>query len=607
MKRLASCAPERKSCRICPGLLVAVVVLRSLVSAADPRNFDTGRLIPDESYCDQPYVVVTKDGHWLCTLTTGAGREGAGGQHVVATISADQGRTWSPLIDIEPATGPSASWVVPLLTPGGRVYVFYNYNGDRVEVPPFPHVKHRRDDTLGWYAWKYSDDHGRTWSPRHRLPMPVAEVDRGNEWQGRVQLFWGIDKPVVAGDRVLFGFTRLGGYFQERGEGWFYRSDNVLTELDPAKVQWTLLPGDGHGLRGPAFGSIQEEHNVVPLANGDLFCVWRSETGHPLQAYSRDGGTTWTTPALATYAPGGRRIKTPRACPMLWRTQDGRYLFWIHHNSFPRTGGAARNVGWLSGGLERHGFIHWSQPEPVCYQPDRRKGASYPDLIEWEGRFFLAATNKQEARILELDRDLLEGLWRQPELATVARRGLAVDRPATTPASTASSLPRLPSLLDDHGGFAVELWFQLAGLRAGQVLVDSRLRPDGPGLVVTTGPHDTLVLELTDGRHRTTWTCDPGILTPGRRHQVVFNVDLAPRLITAMVDGVLCDGGDHAQFGYARYADSGRPPTGKEPRDVNAGPLRVRLAPPDGEMHRLRFYDRYLTTSEMVGNFRAGP
>ena len=28
----------------------------------DPRNIDSGYVIPDEGYCDQPYVVITKDG-----------------------------------------------------------------------------------------------------------------------------------------------------------------------------------------------------------------------------------------------------------------------------------------------------------------------------------------------------------------------------------------------------------------------------------------------------------------------------------------------------------------------------------------------------------------
>ncbi|MCR4411414.1 MAG: glycoside hydrolase, partial [Thermoguttaceae bacterium] len=87
----------------------------------DARDIRAGRVIPDEGYCDQPYVVVTRDGNWLCTLTTGPGVEGQKGQHVVSTISADQGKTWSALVDIEPSAGPEASWVVPLVVARGRV------------------------------------------------------------------------------------------------------------------------------------------------------------------------------------------------------------------------------------------------------------------------------------------------------------------------------------------------------------------------------------------------------------------------------------------------------------------------------------------------------
>jgi hypothetical protein len=48
----------------------------------DWRNIRTGYEIPSEGYCDQPYVVVTEEGNWLCTMTTGAGLEGEGGSTV---------------------------------------------------------------------------------------------------------------------------------------------------------------------------------------------------------------------------------------------------------------------------------------------------------------------------------------------------------------------------------------------------------------------------------------------------------------------------------------------------------------------------------------------
>jgi len=268
----------------------------TLAAGEDPRNITTGLAIPDESYCDQPYVVITQDGNWLCTLTTGSGHEGQGGQHVVSTISSDRGKTWSQLVDIEPGDGPEASWVVPLLAPSGRVYVFYDYNGDRVDRLPGG-TKKIRADTIGWYCYKYSDDHGRSWSERrYRLPMRVTACDRANNWQGKVQIFWGIDKPKVTGGSVLFAFTKLGRFMLDNGEGWLYRSDNLLTETDVEKIRWELLPDGEHGIRKDEFGSVQEEHNQVPIDDDRLYLVYRTKTGYPCHSYSDDRGHTCTTP-----------------------------------------------------------------------------------------------------------------------------------------------------------------------------------------------------------------------------------------------------------------------------------------------------------------------
>lgn len=89
-------------------VLMVVVLAGVSAGADDVRRFESGRLIPGEGYCDQPYVVITRDGNWLCTLTTGKGREGDRGQHAVATISANRGATWSDLIAIEASDGNAA-------------------------------------------------------------------------------------------------------------------------------------------------------------------------------------------------------------------------------------------------------------------------------------------------------------------------------------------------------------------------------------------------------------------------------------------------------------------------------------------------------------------
>jgi hypothetical protein len=64
------------------------------------------------------------------------------------------------------------------------------------------------------------------------------------------------------------------------------------------------------------------------------------------------------------------------------------------------------------------------------------------------------------------------------------------------------------------------------------------------------------------------------------------------------VDGVLCDGGRERQFGWGRFHPC--------LRDAN-GAAQARVAPSlRGELSRLRLYNRYLLTSEAVGNDRAG-
>src|SRR5262249_24090183 len=156
---------------------------------------------------------------------------------------------------------------------------FYDYNGDDINSL---NGKPARADMLGWYCYRYSDDHGRTWSAqRHRLPMRVTDCDRRNDWQGKVQIFWGISKPIIHGDAALLTFTKLRKYILDNGEGWLFRSDNLLAETDPAKLRWELLPDGEHGIRNETFGSIQEEQNIVSLADGSLYCIYRTTTGHP--------------------------------------------------------------------------------------------------------------------------------------------------------------------------------------------------------------------------------------------------------------------------------------------------------------------------------------
>jgi len=579
------------------GVSVASVTIFALASAdaADMRNIITGSRIPDEGYCDMPYAVVTADGNWLCTLTTGAGHEGQGGQHVVSTISSDQGKTWSPLTDIEPADGPEASWAVPVVTPTGRVYAFYTYNGDNVYK--LPDGKKMRADTHGWYAMKYSDDNGKTWSKeRYRIPLRVTACDRANDFGGKVQMFWGIDKPEATDGRVFFSFTKIGRYFLANSEGWLYCSDNILTEPAVEDIRWDLRPEGEHGIRKSAFGSVQEEHNMLPLGGERLYCIYRTTMGYPCHAYSENGGRTWTKPEPMTYTPGGRTIKNPRACPKLWRCSNGKFLFWYHFHSGRSF--QDRNPAWISGGITKNGKLHWSQPEILLYDDDPKTRMSYPDLIEQNGRYWVTETQKSVARIHELDSVRLEGMWKQldDELPSQpVSRGRIVQFNASD-LTTGNARIGQPLALDNERGFTIELRLTTDRFAPGQVLLDTR-DEDGRGWALSMGENRTLNLSIDDGEHRGTWDSDPNLLEEGQPHHVAFIVDGGPNIITVIVDGVLCDGGQDRQFGWGRF----------DPRigDVSGtGGLKADLT--GVAISSLRLYDRYLRTAEVVQNFRAG-
>ncbi|THF80303.1 sialidase family protein [Cohnella fermenti] len=579
----------------------------------DWRNIKNGRELPKEHYCDQPYAVITAEGHWLCVMTTGRGLEGESGQHVVSTISADKGLTWTALVDIEPAGGPEASWAMPLVVPGGRVYVFYLYNADNIRQVAGGHfdgepgeVLHERVDTLGYMVFKYSDDHGRTWSAqRHTIPIRSFEIDRRNRHRGEVQYLWGVGKPMVQEGAVYIGFAKVGSFgpgWMAESEGAFLRSDNILEESDPTRIRWQTLPEGDFGLRAP-LGPVGDEHNPVGLNDGSLYCTFRTVAGHNAQSYSRDGGRSWTKPEHAAYSPGGRAIKHPRAANFVKKFANGKYLLWYHNHgrSFierPWLAYADRNPAWVSGGVERDGVIHWSQPEVLLYDDDPAVRISYPDFIEDGGDYYVTETQKEIARVHPIDKALLEGMWAQGERRQVDREGLLLELDREACASGAShALPGFGAL-SEGGSFSLELWLSMDSLAPGQVVADAT-DAAGQGFRLVTIEAGALRLELSDGRSGAYWDSDSGILRAGSLQHVAVIVDGGPKLILFVADGVLCDGGAQRQFGWGRFGPT-LGTVGAAGRELAAAPSL------NGRLHGLRLYGQAMTVSQAVAQHLAG-
>ncbi len=583
----------------------------------DMRLITTGSVIPDEGYSDQPYIVKTSDGAWLCVITTGPGTEGAGGQHAVTRRSTDQGKTWSEAVAVEPSDGPEASYAVLLAAPGGRVFVFYNHNTDNLrevigDKPAYKDGKVRRVDSLGHFVFKYSDDNGRTWSAkRYEIPQRDFEIDRKNPYGGKIKFFWNVGKAFAYKGAGYVPLHKVGGFgegFFTSSEGVLLRSANILTERDPEKIKWETLPDGEIGIRTPAAGGgpIAEEQSFSVLSDGSIFCVFRTIDGNSAFTYSRDGGHTWEPSQYMRYADG-RLMKHPRAANFAWRCENGKFIYWFHNHGgrfireHPRRRTIAyedRNPVWLAGGVESDGptgkIIRWSQPEIALYDDDPFIRMSYPDLVEDGGKYYLTETQKDVARVHEIDKALLEGMWNQFDAKGAPKNGLVLETKKD------AKIPTLPLFIQrsrrsDYGrddlrtGFSLDLWVDSPA--PGQFLADNRT-PEGKGFALVAIPGGAVQLILNDGRTENRWASDPGMVSDGKPHHIAAIVDGGPKIITFVIDGLLNDGGDDRQFGWGRYSPN--------LQSANGAPM-LRVAP---SVKSLRLYNRALRTSEAVAAFR---
>ena len=561
----------------------------------DPRYIRNGSKLPSECYVDQPYVIVCDDGSWLCTMTTSPGTERARMNHIVATKSYDQGKTWTNLENIESQGGPQSSWAVPLKVPNGRIYVFYNYNKNR--------LKGAEAVFSGPFMFKYSDDNGKTWSEkRYEVPWRITQIDRDNNSNGKYQFFWSIDKPVITDNAAYIAFSKIFINFN-RTEGFILKSKNILTEKNPEKIKWQMLPKGDTGICDSKFGKVQAEHNMVILNNENLYVVNRTTTGSPTYAISSDGGNTFTKPQFMRYA-NGERMGTPRACPKIHKTKDGKYLFWFHNN-FRKQTHNGRNPVWLSGGIEKNGTIVWSQPEIVLYDKDPELlGMSYPDYIEQGGRMWLIETQKHIARIHKVDLDLLQEMWKQGKDAEVIQNGLIMDVDEEMMNSNNINFPSLPSLING-GGFSIGLWLTVNTLKPDQQIL-STFGPRIKGVKISISKDRAIKILINDGERRMNkleegqiFISDAKTITKNQLHHIVFIVDGAAKIVSIVVDGILSDGGiDTRPYGWGRIY-----PYMQNMNDTYKCFINPSF---DGKVHHIRVYDRYFRTSEAIANYNAG-
>lgn len=572
---------------------------------ADFRNLVHGNPIPTIGYCDQPYVIDTDDGAWLLTVTTGSSHEGMKGEIVVTMRSTDFGKTWTDRCELEPPDGVEAAYSVFLKTPFGRIYCFYNHNTDDIRSVETAHSgTYYRVDSLGHFVFRYSDDHGKTWSKkRYEVPQEDFEIDLNNYHKGRLKYFWNVGKAFILDGKGYVPLHKIGEFGFPGGfvssEGVLLVSENILTEVDPEKLVWKTLPDGKVGIRAPeGAGKVAEEQSFVTLSDGSIYCSYRTVSGYAATAISRDGGHTFSKPDYMRY-PDGKRVKNPRARNCIWSCKNGTYIYWFHNNS--SKGYANRNPVWVllgeEGDTPEGKTILWSQPEILFYDDDILYLIGYPDMIEANGGYYFTETQKFIARTHYVSDDFFANMRGQFGEKKCAEGECFIGKAGESefpvmdnfykrdPGKTAGGW------IPQRNGFSVILEYE--NLQEGEVLFDTR-NEEGKGICIIFRNRN-FELRMSDGV--TQCLCDTveKFIYPEKGH-LCFVADGGPNVMYFVYDGQFCDGGLQREHGWQRFSPKFASPNGADTVKIGQG---VKFC---------RVFNRALTVSECVKDaaYKAG-
>lgn len=292
---------------------LSVVIARA--SKANPRNSEAG-------------MVELKDGSILLGyqeyLPGPAGGEDNGLNQLVTVVSRDGGLHWGgKRVRVTNNPGDVNVYSSNLLRrPGGDIlYVFMRYNVLAGGKPPVVSV----------YVCR-SRDEGETFSAPipiwEREPMGCASGVIKNLRGGRIILPVGRQTGSIwaPDDHEMLGAA----FSDDDGQTW-RRSRN-----------WIDLP-----LRGAMEAHVEE------LRDGRILMIMRTQLGAVFQAYSADGGETWSKPQTTG-------LKAPETCPELIRLSGGELL-----------------IVWCNADYDPQFTSHFGKRSPLTAAISRDEGATW--------------------------------------------------------------------------------------------------------------------------------------------------------------------------------------------------------------------------------------
>ena len=349
---------------------------------------------------EQINVLRTADGNLLATWTSE--RLDPHLHRIVCRRSEDQGKTWSEPLYIDGegvGSGGTAAWQVPVLSPSGRIYLFYNYS-----------PKSGAGSFCGGFRCRTSDDGGVTWSAPADLNFPRSHIDNPDTEFPSKWISVSLPTFTKSGSALL-GFTRwadnpdipcgASGIKERYSHIEFMRFENLSKIPDAANVELTWLNLDNPIIvphENCPSSSFAQEPYMVHLPDGRLFMTMRTNQGQVWYAVSTDEGETWSSPQPMRYKDGGVFMLNPvTPCPV-FALDSGDYMFLFNNNdgyvfgAEGRWDGHNRRPAFVSRGeyrSEAEQPIWWSPPRllidnnAIPWGPDglgRLEAATYPSM-----------------------------------------------------------------------------------------------------------------------------------------------------------------------------------------------------------------------------------
>jgi len=379
---------------------------------------------------------VTTKGTWIISVTSGEIGKGK----VYVKRSEDKGLTWSKerILIYDPNEDLTIENNEDFDCEMGQLFTVPNPLGpDGINrIYQFSIV---RDTTkgvrFGRLVYTCSEDDGLTWfgpegsGTLFELESPVYDVV-GHNWGWHLMA-----PPRLLSDGRMFlpmnASTDPRPLADIRCEVVFMRSRNILTEIDPAKVEFDFTPQPPHGITVLLEGHPGESHGmeaqIAEMSDHRLFTVMRTGNGCVYFSTSDDFGDTWAESKPLRRDDGGDLVLNPNcACP-LTRFADGRYAL-LHCNNDGHINGASgpfdaskvRAPIYVSVGVEnesgREQPIRWTEPRLMTtldgYQTRVRHNSNdltYGLLHEENGQYYHFYNARWESiQVGRIDPDLLE-------------------------------------------------------------------------------------------------------------------------------------------------------------------------------------------------------